>query len=200
MADTLDFTPPKDWNTVYGELKSGYDRTELLGFAKLFVLSDDNGDGVIDEFELKLAQEKMDAKTHTEMRGYLAAMKKAGREAKLSFRDFVQLHSLIEHRQLVWAGGRAGFIPPVEESGLKEAPDQSSTGKKKFFEQLAAEKAAVVDREMKLKQPSAAEARRKAKEEEEARAKAKEQKDAEEKERRRQFAAKQRAQFEAEPK
>eukprot|EP00727_Mastigamoeba_balamuthi_P003020 m51a1_g12715 hypothetical protein (201) ;mRNA; f:555-1302 len=196
MADVVDMDLPKDWAKVTGELQSGFTRPEMVEFARLFMLFDINHDGVIDFMELKMAQEKMGAKTHQQMRGYMEAMQKSGREPHVGFRDWVQLQGLIASRTLVWAGGRAGFIPPVEVSGATVADDQSQDGKKKFFEQLANEQKAVIDREQKLKGPSSAVAKRKEKEEKEALEKAKQEKAEEEKRKRKEFQERQRQMFE----
>eukprot|EP01105_Mastigella_eilhardi_P022030 TRINITY_DN5395_c0_g1_i1.p1 TRINITY_DN5395_c0_g1~~TRINITY_DN5395_c0_g1_i1.p1 ORF type:complete len:202 (+),score=83.29 TRINITY_DN5395_c0_g1_i1:25-606(+) len=191
MAEQL----PCDWNAVFGELLEGFTRPEMLQLAQLF-MKVANGNSVIDSFQMKMAQEKIDAKTHVQMTEYLAAMQKAGRDAKIAFRDWVQLQGMVQNRKLKWAGGRAGFIPPVEVTKATVTDDQSQGGKKAFFEKLASEQKQVADREAALKQPSAAIGKRRAKEEEEERKRAEEEQKEAERQRRKAFMEKQRTQFE----
>eukprot|EP00026_Physarum_polycephalum_P018879 Phypoly_transcript_20646.p1 GENE.Phypoly_transcript_20646~~Phypoly_transcript_20646.p1 ORF type:complete len:207 (+),score=67.00 Phypoly_transcript_20646:47-667(+) len=145
------FKYPEGFDAVAGEFFM-FQRPELKEFAEKFNTFDEDGNGYIDFFELKRAQEKMgDPKTHTELTQIMESMA-ADPKKGITFRDFTLVQARIKGVDLKGIEfGKSSFLP-VAEAFVKACNDFSVTGIKSFHEQKFAAQQAEIEREKKIKE------------------------------------------------
>jgi len=145
--------PPPVFDAACAEFTQ-FSRNEHREFEKKFDIFDEDGNGIIDFFELKRAQEKMGLpKTHSELKEIMASMAQDP-EKGITFRDFIKVQIKVQNLKGTPSGASGGFkidIPP-EISFIQACNDFSVGGIKSFHEQAAKQREQELENERKIKE------------------------------------------------
>jgi len=144
---------PQHVMAVFVDFDSTFRRDELKKFWELFENFDDDSDGYLNFFELKVTLEKLDVpKTHTELKQIMQEVA-TDQNKGISFRDFCIMQAKVKKKPLPpGVRGGSGTLSLLTVNFVDKVTDFSVGGIKAFHEAKAKEFEDLMENERRIKE------------------------------------------------